>query len=1357
MATWIDLTAHNLALWRVGEDRNGKRRYVLLPVFPENAHTIPDPASTIGKAFQWRPEVGGYVLNLRYETEALPGRAQWFDAFPGALLQDRDVCTFPIRQPSMLNIHTLPLKNPWVWSNQENPERFYANEEQALNDGAGGAVLRGGDEVDSRGVRETTFAVEGTALEEISLDADTPAEASEAEDVAPQEVPAFLMDSLSELVTLGDLSGQLREAGVNAVMTSDVINLLFHLPLSKRATWVPNSTIPESGFPIIDHEDLEFDELMRVPGYALVMPMADIEAYTYKLALQAEEDATMARLGFDNRDPAEAPDIPVSIPLLSEDDDLESSVLAAPESPESLLAQVPEEQDAAAATSISREARTESIRVDYGEHIPGARKEAWESVQSDLDVQMRLLETTGKYDPKAIQVLAGKMRRDVIWGTLEDRLAQPDVAASPLKQVLWTTLYQQTPASVKSSYWSGSKKRGVPEENLYLRVVAYPEVLRSIERRMNALGDDFLGTLAMGEQLSRLLNGDILAKKPDGADVFTDLYPSGPYDRLPDRLRDSALFIFPVSMVSYAELLDDPYYGAMELLSGLKKENTNRLRTEMVQTLLDASLQGVSGNGNNGNDDALHDDLTDNMHRYFMSLKEAAMNVEECAEREMLERFIAYEDKGLLANIMNASFSSDAVKNADRHTLKDMVEQHIERKLNVADIEFDQKARNPSSMIREMVDSVDLSRADQSILNENESYRNRRIAEAVLADQTCQVMAALVNDAREIRQNHAKYGAEAAQEEDSAAATAEEGATTQDTAVAETVAVDSAGMPMQWTVPADPEFIRWNPESKPLPPEHTDMEGYRAGPETPRQGDDVTEQQLCETFGLRAVQYGNWMTQKDRQEHLNAAFDGLHDVQHMIGIENSKVMGLPRLVTSTEQRQTLAIALGARGKGGRFMAHYEPSLHVINMTKTRGAGSLLHEWTHAMDWQQGAEITRGAVVAASKLSGNPLGDYANILKQGSGNENILNEVVRRQIVIEHARKRVIPIIGTALLSKKIQESLLSDLRYCFGKRQAYELTTRYEQETLQIKEGLLQKEGRTVTYADIRAQEVIGEAEGVRQFEQFLPKLVAAADKLLARLDAAMVPDDDRKGVPIRVSEMVARSHEILVYPVYDPAQGRTMNFNKESSRRFFRDLVGGAPVEDAALGEMQKKALHGEPDITPEDISMARWTTFATRDYWKSLCGKMVNKNPYSEESKVTSNISLFMSNAMTLDGKKVVDNPYWSAPHELLARNMASIGYDKLQADGVTNTYLTDSVPERFSGEHYRADPDPQGAERTLFAQSFFEEVLPQIRESLEKAVEQAEQMQESPVMPNAQEEEAKARLGEAELLLAEMSEHS
>lgn len=48
---------------------------------------------------------------------------------------------------------------------------------------------------------------------------------------------------------------------------------------------------------------------------------------------------------------------------------------------------------------------------------------------------------------------------------------------------------------------------------------------------------------------------------------------------------------------------------------------------------------------------------------------------------------------------------------------------------------------------------------------------------------------------------------------------------------------------------------------------------------------------------------------------------------------------------------TLGLAFGARGRGGVHpaLAHYEPYKTVINLTKSKGAGSLGHEWFHALD------------------------------------------------------------------------------------------------------------------------------------------------------------------------------------------------------------------------------------------------------------------------------------------------------------------------------------------------------------------------------------------------------------------------
>ena len=105
-----------------------------------------------------------------------------------------------------------------------------------------------------------------------------------------------------------------------------------------------------------------------------------------------------------------------------------------------------------------------------------------------------------------------------------------------------------------------------------------------------------------------------------------------------------------------------------------------------------------------------------------------------------------------------------------------------------------------------------------------------------------------------------------------------------------------------------------------------------------RSGKDVTADEFMNTFGFRGVEFGNWTNQSDRQDALNRAFDALMDLSEAIGKS-------PRSLSLNGE---LAIAFGARG-GGRVSAHYESGRTVINLTKTQGAGSLAHEWWHALD------------------------------------------------------------------------------------------------------------------------------------------------------------------------------------------------------------------------------------------------------------------------------------------------------------------------------------------------------------------------------------------------------------------------
>lgn len=113
-----------------------------------------------------------------------------------------------------------------------------------------------------------------------------------------------------------------------------------------------------------------------------------------------------------------------------------------------------------------------------------------------------------------------------------------------------------------------------------------------------------------------------------------------------------------------------------------------------------------------------------------------------------------------------------------------------------------------------------------------------------------------------------------------------------------------------------------------------------------RQGKDVTPDMLMETFGFRGGEFGNWLNAAERQQFLNYAYDALLDLSHLLGVS-------PRALSLGGE---LSIAFGARGKQGAA-AHYEPGRAVINLTKMNGAGSLAHEWAHALDNYFGLMLT----------------------------------------------------------------------------------------------------------------------------------------------------------------------------------------------------------------------------------------------------------------------------------------------------------------------------------------------------------------------------------------------------------------
>lgn len=138
-----------------------------------------------------------------------------------------------------------------------------------------------------------------------------------------------------------------------------------------------------------------------------------------------------------------------------------------------------------------------------------------------------------------------------------------------------------------------------------------------------------------------------------------------------------------------------------------------------------------------------------------------------------------------------------------------------------------------------------------------------------------------------------------------------------------------------------------------------------------RGGKDVSAEDFMNTFGFRGVQFGNWTNQADRQMAVNQAYDAFLDLAKLIGVS-------PQALSLNGE---LGIAFGARGAGG-FAAHYEPGEIVINLTKTQGAGSLAHEWWHALDnyFARAAGEKGGMVTDDSRLEMRPeLRDAYNTL------------------------------------------------------------------------------------------------------------------------------------------------------------------------------------------------------------------------------------------------------------------------------------------------------------------------------------------------------------------------------------------
>jgi hypothetical protein len=143
----------------------------------------------------------------------------------------------------------------------------------------------------------------------------------------------------------------------------------------------------------------------------------------------------------------------------------------------------------------------------------------------------------------------------------------------------------------------------------------------------------------------------------------------------------------------------------------------------------------------------------------------------------------------------------------------------------------------------------------------------------------------------------------------------------------------------------------------------------RSGSEIPKSYEYDNLDFIENYYGLRAIEFGNWLSQQDRKNYLSGLGLALFDLHQILGF-SAKTISL---------KKKISVAFGARGRGSA-LAHFEPDTFAINITRysrpkkgasakrgfdrtdlltaSGGVGSFAHEYGHALDYFGGSFIQK---------------------------------------------------------------------------------------------------------------------------------------------------------------------------------------------------------------------------------------------------------------------------------------------------------------------------------------------------------------------------------------------------------------
>ena len=403
-------------------------------------------------------------------------------------------------------------------------------------------------------------------------------------------------------------------------------------------------------------------------------------------------------------------------------------------------------------------------------------------------------------------------------------------------------------------------------------------------------------------------------------------------------------------------------------------------------------------------------------------------------------------------------------------------------------------------------------------------------------------------------------------------------------------------------------------------------------------------------FGFRGVTFGNWNNSPERQHILNHAYDSLTDM--------ADILGVPAKSLSLDG--DLGLGFGSHGKGlTGARAHYNRKGVVINLTKMHGAGSLAHEWMHAIDHWVGrlngkasSDWTAGEDGAATvKTGGSAEEDYASSGLRAYGSKKEFRKEVAE------AMTQVMSAIKTRPM--KYKEDASSHEKYHTQNLE------KIQRKLDEFRRQMAFDYSKTTGYQHYKGK------RGLPASDEVLKQVDELSAKILAGDGGEMV----------RHGQSSADT----------PANSRSLKWGHSMAA----NVATLSDLHKALRGNKGYSATDGKLSGLVAEIEAAR-TSHATSK------GRLADAAEQKEKTKSVR--SEFMSEAEKMDRGTKAD--YWAKDHELAARAFESYIYDKIKGNKGRDDFLAyekhNDLPEykMFGVKPY---PEASGDERKSINAAF------------------------------------------------------